>query len=196
MYKSTPCHAGFPIRASRISSTRRRGSSLAQGYRHTQMSDIAEAVGLAKGTIYLYVESKDALFDLVLRSADAPRPIPLPPSLPVRPPARGRTLQWLKQRLAEQPASPTLLVALSRPGGAGDATELTRILGELYEAMARNRPASLRRRCAVEYPPSRKSGSRRGARRCWSSSPSTSSAASVRPIASGAEPGRGRSAHH
>jgi len=66
------------------------------------MSDIAEAMGLAKGTIYLYVESKDALFDLVLRSADAPRPIALPPSLPVRTPARGRTLQWVKHRLAEQ----------------------------------------------------------------------------------------------
>jgi AcrR family transcriptional regulator len=126
---------------------------IAQGYRRTQMSDIAEAMGLAKGTVYLYVKSKDALFDTVLHSADAPRPIALPPSLPVRTPARGRTLQWVKQRLAEQPASPTLLVALRRPGGAGDATELTRILGELYETMARNRTGiKLVDRCAVEYP--------------------------------------------
>jgi AcrR family transcriptional regulator len=63
---------------------------IAQDYRRTQMGDIAKAMGLAKGTVYLYVESKDALFDIVLRSADAPRPIALPPSLPVRtPPEAG-----------------------------------------------------------------------------------------------------------
>ena len=32
----------------------------------------AEAMGVAKGTLYLYVESKEALFDLTCRSADAP----------------------------------------------------------------------------------------------------------------------------
>lgn len=126
---------------------------IAQGYRRTQMDDIAEAMGMAKGTVYLYVRSKEALFDIVLRSADAPRPIALPPNLPVRTPPRGRTLRWVKHRLAEQPASPTLLTALRRHGGAWDATELTRILGELYEAMARNRTGiKLVDRCAVEYP--------------------------------------------
>ena len=129
------------------------GVFIAQGYRRTQMGDIAKAMGLAKGTVYLYVESKDALFDIVLRSADAPRPIALPPSLPVRTPTRGRTLQWVKHRLAEQPASSTLRAALRRHGGAWDATELTRILGELFEAMARNRTGiKLVDRCAVEYP--------------------------------------------
>jgi len=34
---------------------------IARGYRLTQMSDVAEAVGVAKGTLYGYVESKDAL---------------------------------------------------------------------------------------------------------------------------------------
>jgi AcrR family transcriptional regulator len=126
---------------------------IAQGYRRTQMSDVAEAMGLAKGTVYLYVESKDALFDIVLRSADAPRPIALPPSLPVRAPARGRTLQWVKHRLAEQPASPTLLAALGRDGDAWDATEPTRILRELYEVMVRNRTGiKLVDRCAADYP--------------------------------------------
>jgi tetracycline repressor-like protein len=47
---------------------------IAQGYQRTQMADIAAALGVAKGTLYLYVESKDALFDLVLRCADAERP--------------------------------------------------------------------------------------------------------------------------
>jgi AcrR family transcriptional regulator len=129
------------------------GVFIAQGYRRTQMGDVAEAMGVAKGTVYLYVESKEALFDVVLRSADAPRPIALPPSLPVRTRAGGRTLRWVKDRLAEQPASPTLRAALRRHGRDGEAGELTRILGELYEAMARNRTGiKLVDRCAVEYP--------------------------------------------
>jgi AcrR family transcriptional regulator len=41
-----------------------------KGYKDAQMDDVAEALGVAKGTLYVYVESKDALFDLVVRCAD------------------------------------------------------------------------------------------------------------------------------
>jgi AcrR family transcriptional regulator len=41
-----------------------------RGYKDTQMDDIAAALGVAKGTVYVYVESKEALFDLVARCAD------------------------------------------------------------------------------------------------------------------------------
>ncbi len=126
---------------------------IAQGYRRTQMREVAEAMGVAKGTVYLYVESKEALFDVVLRSADVPGSIPLPPRLPVRAPGRGRPLQWVKDRLGEQPASATPRAALRRPGGHGEASELSRILRELYEAMTRNKTGiKLVDRCAVEYP--------------------------------------------
>ncbi len=60
-----------------------------QGYRRTQMADVAEALGVAKGTLYLYVESKDALFDLVCRSAD--RPFERPATLPVPTPSPRAT---------------------------------------------------------------------------------------------------------
>ena len=36
-----------------------------KGYGDTRISDIANAVSIAKGTIYLYFESKDALFEAV-----------------------------------------------------------------------------------------------------------------------------------
>jgi Bacterial regulatory proteins, tetR family len=49
---------------------------IAQGYRRTQVADVAEAMRVAKGTVYLYVESKEALFDAALRYADAPGPVP------------------------------------------------------------------------------------------------------------------------
>ena len=35
-----------------------------QGYKGAQMEDVARALGVAKGTPYVYVESKEALFDL------------------------------------------------------------------------------------------------------------------------------------
>jgi len=40
------------------------------------MDDIAVALGVAKGTLHLSVESKEALFDLVMRCADVEPPLP------------------------------------------------------------------------------------------------------------------------
>jgi AcrR family transcriptional regulator len=129
------------------------GVFIAQGYRRTQMADVAEAMGVAKGTLYLCVESKDALFDAVLRCADAPRPIPPPRVLPVPTPAPGRTLRYVRERLSEQPASPTLRAALAGRRGRARADRLEPILQEIYDAMARNRTGiKLVDRCAVEYP--------------------------------------------
>ncbi len=126
---------------------------IAQGYRRTQMADVADALGVAKGTVYRCVESKEALFDLVLRYADAPRPIAAPRALPVRTPARGRTVRYVQERLASDPASPTLWRARARGHRRGDARELARILRELYHAMAKNRTGiKLVDRCAAEYP--------------------------------------------
>jgi AcrR family transcriptional regulator len=128
------------------------GVFIAQGYRRTQMADVAEAMGVAKGTVYLYVESKEALFDLVLRSADAPRPIEAPETMPVPTPPAGRTLNYVRDRLA-QPASPTLRRILGRKSTRVNADELTTIFSEIYDSMARSRTGiKLVDRCAIDYP--------------------------------------------
>src|SRR5262249_37180556 len=85
-----------------------------QGYRRTQMADVADALGVAKGTIYLYVESKEALFDLVARYADAERPFTDRPTLPVPSPKPGATLKYVRQHLAHNQALTALRVALER----------------------------------------------------------------------------------
>jgi AcrR family transcriptional regulator len=126
---------------------------IAQGYRRTQMADVAKALRLAKGTVYLCVESKEALFDVALRYADVPRPIATPPKLPLPTPPRGRTLRYVQERLARDPASPTLGKALAGRRVRPSADELTAILREIHDAMTRNRTGiKLVDRCAVEYP--------------------------------------------
>jgi len=110
-----------------------------QGYRRTQMADVAEALGVAKGTLYLYVESKEALFDLAARLADAPRPFENPPPLPVPTPKAGATMEYVRRRLAENQQLPALAAALERRRVADVHAELAAIFGELYDVMARNR---------------------------------------------------------
>ena len=112
-----------------------------QGYARTQMADVADAMGIGKGTLYLYVESKEALFDLVLRHADAEHALTTPATLPVPTPKPGATLQHVRTRLAEQPPLPALLAALSRRRVADPRAELTAIVREIYRTLHRNRRA-------------------------------------------------------
>ena len=87
---------------------------LRQGYRRTQMADVAEELGVAKGTLYLYVESKEALFEQALLHADRAEPIPLPRTLPIPTPRPGGTLRKVKQRMLRETALPALAAALRR----------------------------------------------------------------------------------
>ncbi len=126
---------------------------LEQGYRRTQIADVAARMGVAKGSVYTYVESKEALFDQVLRHADHADRIELPVSLPVATPPPGTTLETVQKRLAEEGALPALTAALSRARVANVRAELEMILGELYDALARHRTAiKLLDRCAFDYP--------------------------------------------
>ena len=126
---------------------------LEQGYRRTQVADVAARMGLAKGSVYTYVESKQALFDCVLRHADRSDRIDLPEMLPVRTPSPNATLQMLEKRLSEEAALPALTAALSRARVVDVRTELETVLGGLYDSLARHRTAiKLVDRCAADYP--------------------------------------------
>jgi len=110
-----------------------------QGYARTQMADVAAALGVEKGTVYLYVESKEALFDLVARHADARRPFEARPALPVRTPKPGATARYVRERLAQAQLPPTLVRALSRERVADVRAELEAIVRELYDLLDSNR---------------------------------------------------------
>jgi AcrR family transcriptional regulator len=110
-----------------------------RGYAHTQMADVAEAMGIAKGTLYLYVESKEALFDLVCRAADREQPLETPPTLPLRTPKPGAALKYVRQRLAKNHLLPTLAAAVQRPRVSDAGAELEGVVREIYATLARNR---------------------------------------------------------
>src|SRR5512143_3535684 len=123
-----------------------------QGYRRTQMADVADALGVAKGTLYLYVESKDALFDLVLRCAEGDHPLPEIAALPLPTPAPGTTIAYVRDRLVANQELPALTAALRRRGRDVRA-ELAGIVGELYDRLARHRHGiKLVDRSAVDHP--------------------------------------------
>ena len=110
-----------------------------KGYKDAQMDDVAEALGVAKGTLYVYVESKDALFDLVVRCADRQEMFVEVPRLPIPTPKRGATIAYVRQRLVENKTLPTLATALARTRGAAPRGEFQKIVRELYDAVERNR---------------------------------------------------------
>lgn len=127
---------------------------IARGYRLTQMADVADALGVAKGTVYGYVESKEALFDAALRFADGQADPPAPAELPLRTPARGATVRYVRERLTKVAADLVLIKIMSGAVVIDDAgRELEAVLGDLYERLAKNRLAlKLVDRCAADYP--------------------------------------------
>ena len=111
---------------------------IARGYRLTQMADIAEALGVAKGTLYGYVESKEALFDAAVRHADGH--VPAPSELPVRTPAPGATVEYIRERLGVEAADMQLVRIVTGTHVIKNAArELEAVLADLYDRIARNR---------------------------------------------------------
>ena len=126
---------------------------IAEGYRRTQMEDVARALGVAKGTLYGYVESKAALFDAAVRCADGHEPLPDPAVLPLRTPKADSTVASVQARLLKEVSGLELLAALGRPSPADPGAELASIVHDLYLRMSRNRCGiKLVDRCARDQP--------------------------------------------
>jgi AcrR family transcriptional regulator len=127
---------------------------VARGYRLTQIADITDALGVAKGTVYRYVESKEALFDAAVRFADGQTPLPEPSALPLATPAPGHTVGYIRERLVAEARELRVVAALAGEFASVDArTELEHVVRDLYQRMARNRRAlKLVDRCAVDHP--------------------------------------------
>ncbi len=126
---------------------------IAQGYRRTQMMDIAEVAQVAKGTLYLYVESKEALFDLAVRHADSSEPISIPDRLPIRTPPAESTARFVSEELGRKSSLPTLGACLAKKRITDPSGELETIVVELFDLLHDNRVGlKLIDRCASDFP--------------------------------------------
>jgi AcrR family transcriptional regulator len=130
---------------------------ITHGYQRAQVQDVADALGLGKGTLYGYAEGKAALFAAAVRYADGHEPLPGHADLPVPTPAEGEIAELVAGRLAAEAADLRLARALAAPEPAtppaGGGDELGAIVTDLYERLARHRVAiKLVDRCAQELP--------------------------------------------
>jgi AcrR family transcriptional regulator len=126
---------------------------IAQGYRLTQMSDVAEAMGVAKGTLYLYVKSKEALFAATLLYADGSPPPVSELVLPIATPAPGDLLRQLQEGLSREAVPAVLVRALERSRVDDVRTELEEIVRALYATSSgRRNTIKLVDRCGPDHP--------------------------------------------
>lgn len=125
-----------------------------QGFERAQVSDVAKEMGVAVGTIYLYVEGKEALFDLVVRHTSSDDLAWLDEiEIPVPAPAPGSTLEFLREVFGRKGQWPRLEAALQTPRAADIRAELDGVVREQYRLMTHHRRGLvLLMRSALEYP--------------------------------------------
>jgi AcrR family transcriptional regulator len=92
------------------------------------MADIAMAAGMSTGNLYNYVESKEALFDLVLRHTLGGPRYRLPDDLPAPHRTAAQTVAWLRRRLDFTSDFPLLETAARDPDG-----DVRAVAGELFD---------------------------------------------------------------
>lgn len=127
---------------------------ITHGYQRTQMQDVAGALGLAKGTLYGYAQSKAALFAAAVRYADAQEEVPPPSELPVAEPADGEVAALISERLADEIRDMTLTQVLREPLSTKQiGADIGNVVTDLYHRLARHRIAlKMVDRCAPELP--------------------------------------------
>ena len=125
------------------------------GFQRTQMDDIAERLGVSKGTIYRAVDSKDTLFAAVIAWGDTPDALPVDGLSPSNDVASVGTNVAAELAEAVAGLELTTIVAhrtrLRSAIGFGD--EIERITTSLHQVMRSRRTAIMvLDRCACEIP--------------------------------------------
>jgi AcrR family transcriptional regulator len=125
----------------------------AKGLRRARMADVARAMGVSAGSLYNYVESKEALFHWLVELSPGDGPVEAPARLPIPNPAPGATEARLREAVAAGMRLPALDAALARRRVRDARAELEGIVRELYGRMERSRgPAAAIERSAIDQP--------------------------------------------
>lgn len=125
----------------------------AHGLKGARMADIAGAMGVAHGSLYNYVESKESLFLLLVDQWGRPDMAPGDHEFPIKTPAMSSLVTRLRKRVDEAFALPALDEALSRRRPADARRELEAVVRELFVTTERSREgATILERSAVDVP--------------------------------------------
>ncbi len=122
------------------------------GLENSKMSDVATEAGVSQGTLYNYVESKEALFRLLLdRGVGSPKPAAS--ALPLKSPSVGALALRMDEAIAATFALPHLDAALARRRVTDAAAELSEVIDELYDrTLATRQAADVLERSARDVP--------------------------------------------
>ena len=124
-----------------------------KGLRRARMADIARDMGVSPGSLYNYVESKEALFAWLVERGGEPGPVVAPARLPLPTPAAGRARARLRERLDAGFRLARLDAALARRRVVDARGELDGILREFWELVVRTRgPIAVVERSALDLP--------------------------------------------
>ena len=116
------------------------------------MSDVAGEAGVSQGTLYNYVESKEALFALLMERFLGGAPSSQA-EFPVRAPAADVLAARVAEAVAKSFALPKLDRALRRRVVVDAASELAEIIDELFErTIATREGADALERSAIDSP--------------------------------------------
>jgi AcrR family transcriptional regulator len=125
----------------------------ARGYRQAQMSDIAREMRVSQGTLYNYVESKEALFLLVCQQGFSDSPIEAPQQPPIAAPSFEVMLQKVREQMWSRTRIEALRAALRSRNVLDARAELESVLREFYSVIERNRHGfDLVERSALDVP--------------------------------------------
>lgn len=124
-----------------------------KGLQRSRMADVAEAMEVSPGSLYNYVESKEALFHWIIEHGGRETPVETPAELPIRTPAPGVLEARLREHLEAAFQLPLFEAALARRRVDDAESELTALVDEIYERVASNRRVmKVVERSAVDLP--------------------------------------------
>jgi AcrR family transcriptional regulator len=123
------------------------------GLKQARMTDIAREMGVAHGSLYNYVESKEALFLLLVEQWGRPDLQLEDRELPLRTPSMANIVEQLRQRVRDTFPLRALDAALQRKTVADADAELRAVVLELFVQTERSRDgANILERSAREVP--------------------------------------------
>ena len=110
-----------------------------RGVASARIADVAREMGVSAGTIYQYVENKDALFYVLVDRGLEAAPPQLPAELPIRAPPAELLLARLREQIEAATALPRLAAAPDVVDPAGARAEAEAVVAELFDLTAATR---------------------------------------------------------